>query len=341
MVQFSLYFLLSTNVYFCSMSSHVYPVFFFSAGPLEINLRFIKHCVSSAVSHLLFPPQTQSAASYRIWIKMNSLMHTAHDAQVSLQTKTLKQAIIFPLWSRLSDRKSSKYRSPPHNHYNNNTNNNSNKHSQFISHWGGVNIYIRFFSPTSNISWLQHTDDLLRYAPPFILQQLQLQSHGMKASQPAWFIDFETDGAAAAMGLCRGAATLLCGKINPDCHIHRINLRSESVIRATVEHIADWFIFTFLTLKLQKTVADLGKQTGSPPLLLEGFQMWAFQETLHRKTELIHHQSRLLSWEFAVAHYLLFLYNVVGSSQIWPNDGKSSDKNAYSLLSEDTPDHPL
>lgn len=61
----------------------------------------------------------------------------------------------------------------------------------------------------------------------------------MKASQPAWFIDFETDGAAAAMGLCRGAATLLCGKINSDCHIHRINLRSESVIRATVEHIAD------------------------------------------------------------------------------------------------------
>lgn len=61
----------------------------------------------------------------------------------------------------------------------------------------------------------------------------------MKASQPAWFIDFETDGAAAAMGLCRGAATLLRGKINPDCHIHRINLRSESVIRATVEHIAD------------------------------------------------------------------------------------------------------
>lgn len=88
-------------------------------------------------------------------------------------------------------------------------------------------------------------------------------------------------------------------------------------------------------------MADLGKQTGSPPLLLEGFQMWAFQEILHRKTELIHHQSRLLSWEFAVARYLLFLYNVVGSSQIWPNDGKSSDKNAYSLLSEDTPDHPL
>lgn len=75
-------------------------------------------------------------------------MHTAHDAQVSLQTKTLKQAIIFPLQSRQSDRKSSKDRSPPlHNHYNNNTNNNnSNKHSQFISHWGGVNIYIRFFS---------------------------------------------------------------------------------------------------------------------------------------------------------------------------------------------------
>lgn len=242
-----------------------------------------------------------------------SSVPTDENTKASNNFPSLKQAV----WQEVP---------PPHNHYNNNTNNNSNKHSQFISHWGGVNIYIRFFSPTSNISWLQHTDDLLRYAPPFILQQLQLQSHGMKASQPAWFIDFETDGAAAAMGLCRGAATLLCGKINPDCHIHRINLRSESVIRATVEHIADWFIFTFLTLKLQKTVADLGKQTGSPPLLLEGFQMWAFQETLHRKTELIHHQSRLLSWEFAVAHYLLFLYNVVGSSQIWPNDGKSSDK---------------